>query len=564
VIKLVKFFLLVVILLIVFLFFFPFFIDKEKVLSFVNQEIQSKFEQKVSYKDDIQVVFFPIPKISINEVRFFDSKANLSIIIDTLKVSSSWKSLLKFKPKINYVELVSPNIKYKKSNFSNLDDLRTLVANNYNSRLKKIDSILRKFEKLTISNGKLSIISKESKQTFKYINLIYKNHGSKEIQIKGSTNYQNLPSHISFDIESSDLKNVNFEIMQTFKENNKISISGNAILDNENLIIRGEAKSKFLNIEEMFILGNKLVFFVNHQKIFKIKTISESIDIKIDVAIEKIKFKTEFFQNTFFQIVSNGKTLKIVDLKSKLKNSEINSLINYEIMKRKISGFFSIDGLFLDEKFFGKTKYDIFGGLFDCSLNFHMNDISKDFTNFIRRLEIEGNFKSGSLKFKGIDFEKFAKKVDEADTFLKFANLIDQRNWSGFSKLESLKGKINISRGMLFLKDVETIQKNVKVNTNGEYNLINEKINLKNRVLVSTKKYNNLPDFGVNLSGNTKDYKISYDLNKIRDKLFSVGIKEILKDKKKIIIDPKSIKKLFKNNDNESINTEDILDLFLN
>ena len=79
--KLAKFFLLSGIFLIVFLFLSPLFLDKKKIISFINQEIESSFEQKISYNDDVDLTFFPFPKITISQVKYFDPKVNLNIFV---------------------------------------------------------------------------------------------------------------------------------------------------------------------------------------------------------------------------------------------------------------------------------------------------------------------------------------------------------------------------------------------------------------------------------------------------------------------------------------------------
>ena len=80
----------------------------------------------------------------------------------------------------------------------------------------------------------------------------------------------------------------------------------------------------------------------------------------------------------------------------------------------------------------------------------------------------------------------------------------------------------------------------------GNYNLSNKDFNLQNNVSLSTKKFPNLPEFSVFLNGTIDNYEISYNLDKIKTALFQKGVDKLLDQKKKIIIDPKSLNKLLK------------------
>ena len=69
----------------------------------------------------------------------------------------------------------------------------------------------------------------------------------------------------------------------------------------------------------------------------------------------------------------------------------------------------------------------------------------------------------------------------------------------------------------------------------------------------------------MNVSGTKKDYKISYDIEKVRKQILTSGINSILKKQKKLIIDPKSFNKLLKDKNPENfLNPDSIIELFSN
>ena len=99
----------------------------------------------------------------------------------------------------------------------------------------------------------------------------------------------------------------------------------------------------------------------------------------------------------------------------------------------------------------------------------------------------------------------------------------------------------------------------------GNFSFLNDQIFFENRINVNTKKFKNLPEFGVNVSGTKKDYKISYDIEKVRKQILTSGINSILKKQKKLIIDPKSFNKLLKDKNPENfLNPDSIIELFSN
>ena len=77
---------------------------------------------------------------------------------------------------------------------------------------------------------------------------------------------------------------------------------------------------------------------------------------------------------------------------------------------------------------------------------------------------------------------------------------------------------------------------------------------MKNNIFIKTKKFQNLPSFQVLVNGNSKDYKVNYNFDKIKSAVLNDGINTI---------NPKALKNLIDKN-SKDLKPEKIIDLFLN
>ena len=102
----------------------------------------------------------------------------------------------------------------------------------------------------------------------------------------------------------------------------------------------------------------------------------------------------------------------------------------------------------------------------------------------------------------------------------------------------------------------------MKIQSKGNYSLFNQKFKIDSLVYVRTQKFKNLPEFNITMNGIPKDYKVSYNFDKVKDAILSDGINSILKNKKKLTLDPNSLQKIIKKKPKE-IEPEDIFKLFL-
>ena len=133
----------------------------------------------------------------------------------------------------------------------------------------------------------------------------------------------------------------------------------------------------------------------------------------------------------------------------------------------------------------------------------------------------------------------------------------------GNTPLDSINFTFQLKESIFFLSQLEAVQKNIKVLSNGKYYIYDDNLDLKNNVFIKTKKFKNLPSFQVLVNGNSKKYKVSYDFENIKSAVLNDGINTILKKQKKIVINPKEFKNLIDKN-SKDLRPEKIIDLFLN
>ena len=142
-------------------------------------------------------------------------------------------------------------------------------------------------------------------------------------------------------------------------------------------------------------------------------------------------------------------------------------------------------------------------------------------------------------------------------------NLFNKKEMKGNTQIDSINFTFKLKESIFFLNQLEAIQKNIKVLSNGKYYIYDDNLDLKNNIFLKTKKFNNLPSFQVLVNGNSKKYKVSYDFENIKSAVLTDGINTILKKQKKIVINPKELKNLIDKN-SKDLRPEKIIDLFLN
>ena len=117
---------------------------------------------------------------------------------------------------------------------------------------------------------------------------------------------------------------------------------------------------------------------------------------------------------------------------------------------------------------------------------------------------------------------------------------------------------------VFYLKPLKAYHKNLTLNSNGKFNILEDHLTLDSKAYFKTTKYKDLPAVGISMIGPSETLKVSYDLSELKQKIFNEGVKKILKEKKSIVVDPDVINDFFKKNLKKDFDPAKIIDLFSN
>ena len=157
-IKLFKFFFITIIFVSIFILILPWFVDKQKILALLNEKIKTEFNLNISYDEDVSISFFPFPTLKINSFIYFDKVSGINLAIKKLNLSSTWKSIINFKPEIVSLEAFSPSLKLNANNSTKKSDyIKLNVKNSENYNLDKLKSIKEKIELIKIYDGTINL-----------------------------------------------------------------------------------------------------------------------------------------------------------------------------------------------------------------------------------------------------------------------------------------------------------------------------------------------------------------------------------------------------------------------
>ena len=267
-----------------------------------------------------------------------------------------------------------------------------------------------------------------------------------------------------------------------------------------------------------------------------------------------------------FNLLMNKGHIIVDGFSGKIKNDSfirINS--SYSQVKEKLNGSIKLSNFLINKELFGLTDFDLYDGFADCQINFSTDTKSLDFEDMLNALNSSGNCDVGKIKLKGINLKVAAKKVDEINDLSGLLNFLEFKSFQGNSILDSIKLVFFTQNAVFQIKELTAKHKNLKISTEGNYQMINDKLMLSTDAQFKTPKYINLPPLGIDMNGTLKDYKISYDFERLKERLFNEGINKILKEKKSIVIDPNSLKDFLKKGKiKEEIDPSEIIDFFLN
>ena len=532
-------------------------IDQEKFIQKINDKIRSDFGKEIQYDHEIELNFFPFPQIKLKSIEYFDRISNLDLKVKELSLTSSWRSILVLDPEIKNLHLFEPelNISQKK-----VAKTKFILVNNPKDSFADIQNLLKKFKKVIIEDGVLTFDRSGTFHELKNLNGSLNIANYYDLQLKFY--YSNIKSNFNSKILGSFEDSFKYQVDQSFLNKNKVFYNGNINFKDKTLI-DGKVSSKKLNLDEVFILLSRLNNLKNSNYQLVNNTKNHLLEAKFDVDIAKINFKDKPLEFTTFQIIFKDNNLFIKNFISNYLNSRLKLESKYNLISKKINGKLNTQDLLIDESFFQpKSKFKIKKAIFTCNMDYKFDNSvkKKSLKNFSIN---KGICKSNNLAISGIDVKNIISKVDNINTFQDFFNLFNLKKVGGDTQLETMFFKFKLSNNKLSISDFETRNEVIKIRSSGDYNVISKDLNADNKISLKTKKFPSLPQFSVFLNGNLENYKVTYDFDKVKAVLLKKGIDNLIGKRKKIIINPKSIDKILKDNPIKELNTEKLFDLFL-
>ena len=555
--KLLKIFLFISACIILVLTILPIFLDKKKIITAINSKIKNELNLNINLGEDFKLNFFPFPELQVNNLVFKDESKGLYVKVVDVEIISTWRSIIKLDPYIQEVRLNYPLVQFKNKNIAS--NLKVLVGNEGNDKDLNLKKLFNSFQSFKVKNGNVEFELSAKKHVFENIDLVIKSTGS--TQLKANIDYKNLKSLIKLDVRTDNFKDFDYSVNKLFDNKNEIFGLGKIEIEKNKLNIRGNLNSEKLDVDNI----SKILAFINkplqRNNIFPVKVMLPKIDINMKLNIDKMIAKEIIFKNMYSEILVNEDNVSFRNSRANYLNSTIKANAKYSKVNKKLKGKISIFDYLVEDKLVGNSEFYLKDASFDCDSEIVItNKITKQ---FLDKFLVTGECISANAKIVGINLNKISNKVDNIETFQDFFNLFKKNEMKGNTPLDSINFTFKLKESIFFLSQLEAVQKNIKVLSNGKYYIYDDNLDLKNNVFIKTKKFKNLPSFQVLVSGNSKKYKVSYDFENIKSAVLTDGINTILKKQKKIVINPKEFKNLIDKN-SKDLRPEKIIDLFLN
>ena len=532
----------------------PLLFDKQKIVSSINKKVNKEFNLVLKFDEDIKISLFPFPELTVKSVFVEDKEKNYNIKIPQMNVNSTWRSIFRFDPEIQSIRLEAPIVKIQK-NKANKKNL-IFVKNNQETKLNQIKLFLQKFKKILVDKGSIQFFYNGEIQKVENLNLQLTN--SKSQFLKAEFDYINFKSLVKIDVKTNDFKIFKYKINQSFLNKNEIIGSGNIEINNNVAFVSGKFFSEVLNFLEIKQLLSRIK--QRNKLHYQVSTNSQKFKFNIDFDIDRLNLNNNIFKKIKFKILSDDKGFTLNDFQANYFKSILKGKATYDNFRQDIKGEVLLYDFPINKSFSEKSKFGFDKALFDCEIKFLINNRNND---LLGNSQAKGFCEADNLILTGLDIEKLSTGVDNIETFQDFFDLFNEKKMNGNTKIDSVNLNFGIKEALVKIELMEAIQKNVKVKSRGSYDIKKDKINLRNNIFIKTEKYKNLPGFDLIIRGSPDNYKISYDFDKIKSVVLSEGINSILKNKKKLIIDPKSFKKLIDKN-SKDLNPEKIIDFFIN
>jgi len=543
--KILRFFSLFFIILLIFpIIYFSFFFDSENFKNSIVENISNKINEDIRFDNQIDLTFFPNPKIVLYNLSFSDKKKTVNVY--NTEITSKWESLLRGSLEFKKIKFLNPNISL---NFKKFKQTRTFehyfVHVNSNNYSKNIDSHLSLFKEIEVEDGILKILTNSGEKNLEKINLLFTNANR---QIDGNFFFKNLNSNffLKAKSQSDNYEAIDVSIEQKI-QNHKEKIFLNGIITNQDQIFEfnGLLKSKSLNISKLMQLTTKK----KPERVLlskKVKnTFPDFFKVKINANIEKLNIYNQTFYNVTFNSFINNNLMKIEQFKCNYLGGILNFNADYNKGNSRLKGMVFFQKFSLPTNPFRKKQYYLGGGENNLSSSFESFFEENNFQSLIKNLNLIGKLEIKNVDLYGLDLDEFSKKIDNFSGINDFFEILKLSKNGNESKVDSIKSDFRINNNKLKFDNLTSRSSNITVYSSGIYFLNTKKLNVSNKIKIRLKKFPNFPSFNVKVQGLVGELDYIYDLKNLKEYLIS-----------------RSLKKLLKKNNEKLEEFEDFLDFF--
>tara|TARA_B100000989_G_C19528652_1_gene468358 strand:+ start:1653 stop:3293 length:1641 start_codon:yes stop_codon:yes gene_type:complete len=521
-------------------------IDKGFIKKKIVSEFSSNFVQDLDFSEDIELNFFPNLSAKISDVNLIDRQKGLHLYVEHLFLNLNLISILKQEIQINKVKLDNPKLKLNVNKFKISQQKSPKIIHKVSKSVISTKKPIL-FNYIKINKGYFEIENKEQRYIFDDINLTYEK--TSFTQINGNLKNKLFLSDFFIKINFKNFDNVNFSIEHNFFNSNIINyVNGDLKLIDGKINIMTDVESDFFDINKILNTQFKKSFFINKSNNFisinNNKRKLQDIIVNINAKLKKIKFNEFIFENIITNININDNKLYIKDLNGNYLDAKYNLNCLIDSFNQNINGILVLENFPIISSLNKKTKRYLGSGKLNTSFRFNKQNFSAD---IYKNLKLEGKFVLNDLILKGINIDKVILLIDKIENFNNIINQLSDLNIKGSTKIKIIEGDFFLENSIIKFVDIISEDEKITFKGEGNFNVSNQNFFLRNRIKIKTKKYEDFPEFGINISGDLDNYNLSYDMEKVKQHFFDKTLKKILKNNdNKIIINPNEILDLFK------------------
>ena len=520
------------------------FVDKQEMVDSIKKQIIKDNNYQVDFDENSSFYFFPYPGVKVNNLIFSNkiNNSNLFIKVKSINLISNWLSIIKGKPKISRIDLSHPKIIITKDALKNNVEIQNLKKN-VNIEISKKNYFFENVGKIITRDGEILLQMENKNYLLENINFTYNKKNEDKI-IDGNLNFKKFDSKIDYKFKTKDFINFDILLNQKFHaydeiikwklnvvRKHKIKLFGNVVSDSINLNV---FKS---GLDQSFRKDNSERFFVNSN--------SNDLEFEIFFLINNLTFKGLTLKDSKFFIQGNEDYFKIKDIKTKIKDSDLEMNANVDLKNKKIRGSGSLKNYTIPKSFLGNSKFEVYGGKSKIDFhfsksNFHFGDELLNKLSFKSKILIEGP------TLKGINLNTLFSKIKKISSLEDILGLVEIKNINGNTELVFISTDLNLSSNKLIIKNLIVKDINFESEGSGSFDLNKNILQIKKNIKLQDKDFSDFPSFPLEIKGPIENLEYKYDLNYLKNSIIEKGLNIILKNTNEIIIDPRLLENLDK------------------